>query len=132
MKTGLKERRRAKRLPILETFSLFCSIPKLGPVRQAVLDVSELGMGVVVADDTPTSEHLPADKVIEVAIFLNPSLSIPLKARVVRTVQIEGVGTQVGLEFSDRKSPGFRAVSAFLKMLDEIGAAASIGKTSKP
>lgn len=127
----MKERRRAKRLPILETFSLFCSIPKLGPVRQSVSDVSELGMGVVINDDTPTQGELPADKTIEVAIFLNPSLSIPLKARVVRTVRIEGIGTQVGLEFTDRKSPGFRAVNAFLKMLDEIGAAVSISKSSK-
>lgn len=126
----MKERRRAKRLPILETFSLFCSVPKLGPVRQSVSDVSELGMGIVVSDDVP-AEGLDADKVFEVQMFLNPSLSIPLKARVVRTVRIDGIGTQVGLEFVDRKSPGFRAVSAFLKMLDEIGAAVSIGKTSK-
>lgn len=88
-------------------------------------------MGVVLSDDTPASGSLSTDKPIEVAIFLNPSLSIPLKARVVRTVRIDGIGTQVGLEFTDRKSPGFRAVNAFLKMLDEIGAAVSIGKPSK-
>ena len=45
MSSSYTEKRRAKRRGILDRFSFYISIPKLGHSRHKVKDISELGIG---------------------------------------------------------------------------------------
>ena len=56
---------------------------------------------------------------IEIQFYLNQSLYIPLEVEVMRVQESSGI-RQVGANFVDTKSKGYKAYSAFMKALDEI------------
>jgi c-di-GMP-binding flagellar brake protein YcgR len=105
-KTGT-ERRRTKRTDILDTFSLFVSIPQKGPHRLKVHDISEGGIGFDFDIDEEVGTHaLPIQSGADVSLFLylNQSLHIPLTVRVRRVTESQGI-RRIGAEFAGRESP---------------------------
>jgi hypothetical protein len=123
------ERRRSKRRPILDTFSLFVVVPKKGMHRLQIHDASNQGLGFDLDIDGEAVEDFPIKQKekLEVHLYLNQSLYLALNVDVARIEEVRGI-RRIGAEFSDLTSPGFKAFAAFLQMLDlvsEVGQIAS-------
>ena len=115
------ERRRARRRPILETFQFFCVIPKKGPYRLKVHDLSELGMGFD-ADLEPESEsgfQVAESEELDLLLYVNQSLYIPFRVKVAR-IETRSGKRKIGAEFRKEGSRGYPALDAFLKMVDAL------------
>ncbi len=128
--TKTPERRRSTRRPIVETFSLFVTIPRKGPHRLAVHDLSEHGMGF----DLDTAGEDLADfpvsqgESLEICLYLNQSLFLPLTVEVVRLESHTGL-RRAGAVFRDLKSQNHKAFVSFLAMLDSISEIAQVAPT---
>lgn len=121
------ERRKARRRPLVDTFSCFVSIPKRGSHRLHVYDLSELGVGF---DFDIEGEDLGAHPIaigdtFELHFYMNQSLFLPLQIRVAR-IEDKKTKRKIGAEFTDPQSDSCRALQAFLKMIDEIFVAAHL------
>lgn len=116
-----KERRKHKRRPILATFSLSLVVPRKGPNRLEILDVSDSGVGFWVDEQGESPEHFPlkAGELIEADFFLNQRLSIPLSLEVIR-VQRESDRRFIGAEFATKDPASYEAYIAFLKLIDRL------------
>jgi hypothetical protein len=124
------ERRRAKRRPILETFSVFAVVPTKGPNRQRIHDVSDFGVGfdLDVEGEPSGSFALKKGDSLEMHFYLNQSLFVPLSVTIARLETKDGI-RQIGAEIKDRKSPSYKAIHAFVELLDvvmEVGQIARI------
>lgn len=119
------EKRRAERRPILETFSLFATIPKRGGYKLPIHDVSKVGLSLDIDTEGETLEDHPIQKGedLEVCLYLNQTLYIPLSVKVVRIIENDSVRT-VGAEV--QTSPGAKALTLFIDMLDKITGVAEI------
>jgi hypothetical protein len=115
------ERRRSKRRPVLETFSLFAVVPKKGPHRLPILDVSDQGIRFDVDTEGESASDFPlrANEALEVQFYLNQSLYLPLEIKVVR-IETSGAVRRIGAEFKDKSSKSYKAYLAFLQMLDAV------------
>ena len=120
------ERRRAPRRPILDSFSLFVVIAKKGGHRLPVHDVSELVLGCN-ADIEGEGFCVPLSvgDTLEIHLYLNQTLHIPLVVRLARVEEILGV-RRLGAEFTQPASPANEALNSFLRMLDSISEVARI------
>ena len=118
---GGVERRRARRRPILDSFSLFITIPKKGVHRLRIHDASELGLGFEFDTEGELIDDFPVapGEAVDVRLYLNQSLYLPLSVSVAR-VQPGEAGRRVGAEFSERSSPSYRAFQSFLALLDQL------------
>lgn len=127
-----QERRRAKRLPVLESFSVFLVLPGKGDSRLTVFDVSRLGIGFYLDEsqnelppELKAQYQIKQGDVLEVHFYLNQSLYIPLSATVARLD--EHLHSQrVGVEFTDLSDPGFLAYECFVQMLDRLSGVGKI------
>jgi hypothetical protein len=117
MKTGA-ERRRAQRRPILESFSLFVVIPRKGSHRLRVYDASDHGLrfDLDLEGESSAGSPIKPGEELEVNLYLNQSLYLPLTVKVVR-VEEQGTLRRVGSEF---KGKPHRAYLSFLGLLDEL------------
>lgn len=124
------DRRRARRRPLVESFSCFVSIPKRGSHRLHVYDLSELGVGFDfdIEGEDLGAHPLALDDLLELHFYINQSLFLPLKIRVAR-IEDKKTKRKVGAEFTEPKSDSCRALQAFLKMIDEIFEAAHFQST---
>lgn len=119
--TTQTERRKTQRRPVLESFSLFVVLPKMGAHRLPVHDISEGGM----LFDLDEAGELIADKPVAVGeslkvhLYLNQTLYVPLQVKIAR---IEPVGEvrRVGTEMLQKNSAAYRAYLAFVQMLDGL------------
>lgn len=127
------ERRRTRRRPIIETFSMFCVVPKKGPYRLAIHDVSDQGIGFdldMEGEDTQDFA-LKLGEQLEVHLYLNQSLYLPLSVKVARIEERNREGAEqgkaryIGAEL-DLQDPVHAGFAAFLKMLDAIADVAKI------
>jgi hypothetical protein len=120
MKQGA-ERRKSKRRPILETFSLFAVVPKKGMHRLLVHDVSEGGLGFDLDIDGENFDEFPvkAGEKLEVHLYLNQSLYLPLSVQIARLEDTKSI-RRLGTELVDPSSPQSKAFASFLQMLDVI------------
>lgn len=116
------ERRRAKRIPILASFSIFLVVPKKGMHRLNIYDVSENGIGFILNIEEEFSSTLPTQlgDLLDIHLYLNSSLFLPLTVRVVRIDDAQTGERRIGAEFEKRTSQSFEAFSAFLTFLDKI------------
>jgi len=118
---SIENRRRAERTPLLEQFYLSAMIPDRGPYRLKVLDVSELGIGFSCEASEIESWQLEREDTLELRLFLNQRLYLPLKVRIAH-LNADKKTTRVGAEILKGDSEGYDALLAFLKMLDAIPA----------
>ena len=123
MNTGT-ERRQAKRREILEKFSFYICVPKLGFTRHQVNDVSELGIGFTV--ETLGQFKLAQSETCELHFYLNQSLYLPLQIQVMRLIEKDGTLQEVGAVFSDRNSPQFQTFLTLVKFLDQVTESAEL------
>jgi hypothetical protein len=116
-----KERRRAVRRPLLESFSLFVVIPKKGGYRLKVHDVSDHGLGFDLDTEGESASDFPTAVGDRYALrfYLNQTLYIPLQVALVR-VDPQPRQRRVGVEIVDRATAGYQAYLAFLRMLDAL------------
>ena len=125
MSTG--ERRKAKRRDILENFSFYICIPKLGYARHKVNDVSELGIGFTV-ESLGGEFKLTLNEQCELHFYLNQSLFLALNIEVVR--QVEGPQVQeVGAVFLDTSSNQYQTLLTLVKLLDQLS---DFGELARP
>jgi len=126
MKQGA-ERRRFKRRPILETFSLFCVVPKKGSHRLPVHDVSDKGIGFDLDIDGESFAEFPlkSGEKLEVHLYLNQTLYLPLVVQVAR-IEDKASVRRIGAELINPDSPSSKAFAAFLDMLDQLSEAGEI------
>jgi hypothetical protein len=118
--TGGIERRRARRRPIIETFSIFCIVPKKGVHRLQIHDLSENGIGfdLDTEGEEPGAFPLKSGDQLDLHFYLNQSLYLPISVRVAR-IEERNQLRRIGAEFNT-KDKGFQAIAAFLKLLDAI------------
>ncbi len=122
-----KERRTTRRRPILDSFSFFVVLPKNGDHRLRVYDVSEGGVGFDfdAGGESPQDFPVKMGDTMDLHFYLNQSLYLPLQVSVKRIDEKGGV-RRIGAEFKDTQGAGFKALSGFLAMLDQISEAAQI------
>lgn len=115
------ERRRAKRRPVLESFSLFVVVPKKGGHRLPVYDVSELGIQFDLDTEGEAMTDFPIQEgeSLDLQLYLNQSLALPLSVRIAR-LQAVGRVRRAGVEITNQDSKAYDGFLAFLKMLDAI------------
>jgi hypothetical protein len=119
---GGKERRKAERRPIVDSFNLFVTVPAKGPHRLRVHDVSDFGIGFDVDTEGEAPEDFPLapGEKIEIRFYFNPSLYCPLNVRCVRVDQKDKHVRRIGAELYERNSPGYRGYLSFLALLDNL------------
>ena len=111
------ERRQAKRREVLEKFSFYLCIPKLGYTRHSVHDVSELGIGFSI--ETLGEFRLTHGETSELHFYLNQSLYLPLKIQVVRQID-KGTTQEIGAVFLDRHTPQYQTFLTLVKFVDQV------------
>jgi len=129
MKQGA-ERRKTKRRPILDTFSLFVVVPKKGMHRLQVHDVSEGGLGFDLDIDGENFDEFPAkvgEKLV-VHLYLNQSLYLPLQVQIARLEDTKTI-RRLGTELVDPNSPESKAFGSFLQMLDVVSDVGEIAQS---
>jgi hypothetical protein len=110
------EKRRNQRRAILERFSFFVCIPKLGLARHRVHDVSEAGIGFTL--DTLGEFKLKSGEECELHFYMNPSLYLPVMIRVVR--EHDSADEQkIGAEFTS-PAAGSEAWTTLVKLIDQL------------
>lgn len=115
---GIPERRKSKRRQILEKFSFYIQIPKLGPARHKVNNLSEFGIGFEVESLGGVFTLDPEEKV-ELHLYLNQSLFLPLKIQVTRQVHSNET-QQVGAVFLETNSNQYQTYLSLIKFLDQL------------
>ena len=117
------ERRQADRREIIDQFSFYICIPKLGFTRHQVNDVSELGIGFTL--DTLGEFKLKKDETCELQFYLNQSLFLKLDIKVMR--QIDSAATQeVGATFLNQESPQYQTLLTIVRLIDQLAEAGSL------
>jgi hypothetical protein len=112
------ERRKSRRRQILEKFSFYIQLPKLGPTRHRVNDISEFGIGFNV-ESLGGIFTLKKDEKTDLNLYLNQSLYLPLKIQVARQEQQDDVQL-VGAVFLDTKSNQYQTFLSLVKFLDQL------------
>lgn len=122
-----QERRRSKRRPILDSFSLFCVVPKKGVHRLTVHDLSDLGIGFDLDIEGENFDEFPIKlkEKLEIQLYLNQSLYLNLEGNVARLEDDKGI-RRVGAELTDRSSQAYKAYVAFIQMLDLVADVAKV------
>lgn len=122
---SFEEKRKAPRLRILDTFSVFVSVPKKSPARLIVHNVSASGISMNVDVEGEPSDTFPIQvgEKLPIDLFLNPTLSIPLTVQVMRLDDRQGEIRAIGAEIVVEESPGFSALQGFVKLIDELAKA---------
>lgn len=111
------ERRKSRRRDILESFSFYIQIPKLGPSRHRVNDVSESGIGFTV--ESLGVFTLAKDEKADLHLYLNQSLFLPLKIQVARQEET-GKTQYIGAVFLETHSNQYQTFLSLVKFLDQL------------
>lgn len=121
----MKEKRKSKRLDILEHFSFFVSIPKFGTTKLHVNDISELGVGFVI--DTLGEFKMKKDEKVDLNFYLNQTLFIPLKIQVMRVIDADST-QDIGAVFLETGSNEHKTFLTLVKFVDELS---EVAKSTK-
>jgi hypothetical protein len=107
----------------MDTFSLFVVVPKKGPHKLGVRDVSDLGMrfDIELESEVPGEFAIQVGDTLDIELYLNQTLSLPLKVQVVRFAGAKDSGPrQIGVALTDLYAPSYRAFAAFIQLLDAV------------
>ena len=121
------ERRRSKRRPILETFSLAIVLKNKPDLKLRVIDISDHGLAFEIdIDGEALSEYTPrANDTLSVSLYLNQTLYIPLKVKVIR-ISKNKENRSIGAELLDQKGKSHQALLGFLETIDRLVEVAEI------
>ena len=122
-KTGI-ERRRVKRREILDNFSFYICVPKLGYTRHTVNDISELGIGFML--DTLGEFRLKNDEICDFQFYLNQSLYLQFKIKVVRSIDRDAGMQEIGAIFADLNEPALQTFATLVKLVDQLSETAEV------
>jgi c-di-GMP-binding flagellar brake protein YcgR len=111
------ERRKARRRNILERFSFYVCVPKLGYTRHKVNDISELGIGFEV--ETLGEFKLAEGEICELQFYVNQSLFLRLHIEVVRQKEVETT-QHIGASFLDVQSNPQVTFNTLVKLVDQL------------
>jgi hypothetical protein len=111
------EKRKAKRRDILEHFSFYVCIPKLGFARHKVNDVSEMGIGFEL--DTLGEFKMEIGESCELHFYMNQSLYVPVQIQVVRQID-KGENQQVGAIFLDTQTQQQETFNTLVRLVDQL------------
>jgi hypothetical protein len=127
------ERRKARRIPILATFAISLVIPIKGMHRHDIFDVSEHGIGIIsnIEEEFSSDHTTQIGDLLEIHLYLNLSLFLPLSIRVVRIDDAQTGERRIGAEFKNRTSESFKGFLAFLTLLDKIQPVVILGTVSR-
>ena len=117
-------RRKVKRREILEKFSFYVCIPKLGYTRHQVNDISELGIGFDIA--TLGEFTMQKDEVSELDFYLNQSLYLKLKINVVRSIEKAEMIQEVGAIFLDTETKAYQTFLTLVHFVDQLSESGEI------
>ena len=114
----MKEKRKAERRQILENFSFFVVVPKLGGIKKKLQDLSEAGIGFQF--DTLGTFSLHQGEEVEIQFYLNQTLFLPLQVRIARIgTQIPDV-QEVGCVITSLKTPSYATFLTLVKLIDQL------------
>lgn len=115
------ERRHKNRRTILETFNFFVVVPKKGSHRLPVHDLSEddIGFDIDIEGEMLTNSFIGVEEIIELHLYLNQSLYLPLKIKVARIEEKNSV-RRIGATFCEEDSAARKACVAMLQMIDQL------------
>jgi hypothetical protein len=113
-----QERRRVKRHDILEQFSFYICVPKLGYTRHKVNDISELGIGFML--ETLGEFKLDLNEVCDLHFYLNQSLYLLLKIKVMRALDRPEMLQEVGAIFVDVENSTHQTFLTLVKLVDQM------------
>lgn len=119
------EKRDSRRREILEHFSFYIGIPKLGDTRHRVKDVSESGIGLEL--DTLGEFKLARGESCELHFYLNQSLFLPLQIEVMRESEKDSVQT-IGAAFVNREASAYATYQTLMKLVDQLSEFGEIKK----
>jgi hypothetical protein len=111
------ERRRSKRREILENFSFYICVPKLGFTRHKVNNVSETGIGFSI--ETLGEFRLGKDEQCNLQFYLNQSLYLPLNIQVIRDEETDGI-QNVGAILLETQSNEYQTFLSLVRLLDQL------------
>lgn len=115
------ERRKARRRPVLESFLVSVVLPSQGFHRLKIHDLSEGGLrfDAEVEGQADTFVPIKQGEKLEIQLYLNQSLFLPIPIKVVRIENGEIV-RRVGAEILETNSPEYKAYLQFIKLIDSI------------
>lgn len=118
---GGAERRKNPRVPIVESFSFFVSVPQKGPQRLKVHDLSTEGVGFDwnVDGEDPDTFVIKEGEKISVELYLNQSLFISVDAKVARIIR-KGPTQLIGAEIIS-KSKAYEDLLSLVHSLEKEG-----------
>lgn len=121
MSTGGRERRGARRRPIMESFSFFVVVPKKGFHKLRVVDISDSGVGFDydIVGESPDAFPVKQGEEFDLQFYLNQSLYIPMKVKVMR-VDDSKVIRRIGAEFTNMNSPEHQGLISLITMIDQL------------
>jgi hypothetical protein len=111
------EKRQSTRRQILEHFSFFVCVPKLGATKLKVSDISEKGIGFQI--DTLGEFKLDEQSQNDLRFYVNQTLYLPLKVNIVRQYEENGI-QYLGGTFVDTETTAHQAFVALVQMIDKI------------
>ena len=117
------ERRQAKRRDILEHFSFYICVPKLGYTKHKVNDISELGIGFSI--ETLGEFKLQKGEVCDLHFYLNQSLYLSLKIEVMRHVDT-ATEQEVGAIFKNTNEKPYQTFLTLVKLVDQLSESGQI------
>ncbi len=112
-----QDRRKTKRRSILDHFSFYVNVPKLGSTRLNLIDVSEMGIGFEI--ETLGEFRLAKNEECELNFYLNQSLFLPLKIQVTRLEEV-GEKQKIGAVFLDTTTQQHATFLTLVKLLDQL------------
>ena len=112
-----QERRKNQRRAILDQFSFYVSVPKLGNSRLNVVDISEMGIGFNV--DTLGEFKVKKDEQFDLNFYINQSLCLQLKIQVVRIFE-QNETQNVGAVFLETGSNQYQTFLSLVKLVDQL------------
>lgn len=117
-----KEKRRADRKPVLDSFSFFVTLPGKFYQRLPLHDISEYGIyfDLNTEGEEMDEEAFVIDEEVELQFYLNQSLSVPVRVRVAR-VEDQGEIKRVGAEVISKKGvPGAKFLATLASLMDQV------------
>jgi hypothetical protein len=118
------ERRKSRRRPILDSFSVFIVVPERAPHRLSVKEVSDLGICFQLDPDSVAGAQLldvRSGDTLDISLYLNQSLHLPLRIQVVRIYQERDDGPRLaGASILDLNSSGYKAFASFIQLIDAL------------